>query len=170
LHSQKLILNKGRYEMTMMKKLTAMAVGALALVAAGSAQAGDNKFFAGPTAGAGFAGGPTMGLNGGYEFSKYGRVEATYDHMFMTSSYNMDVLGMNLVGQIPTGTFVTPYALAGMGYQWQNGINQGMFNVGAGLRMEVTKQFDVDLRYRYIQGLYNQTNNNFVGIGTTFKF
>ena len=155
--------------MSIMNKISVVGA-ALAMMVASAASAQDNKFFAGPTVGAGFAGGPTLGLNGGYEFHKYGRLEATYDHMFMTSSWNMDTLGMNLIGQIPTGTFVTPYALVGMGYQWQNGINQGNWTVGGGVRAEVTKNFDIDLRYRYIQGMWNQTNNNFVGIGTNFKF
>lgn len=155
-----------------MKKICVMAVAALAVAgAASAANAQDNSnFFAGPTVGAGFGGGVTMGLQTGYEFSKYGRVEGTYDHMFMNGPWNLDNLGMNLIGQIPTGTMATPYALAGLGYQWQNGINQGVWNVGAGVRMSVTKQFDIDLRYRYIQGMWNQTNNNFVGIGTNFKF
>lgn len=154
-----------------MKKISLMAVAALAMVGTVStAKAQDKNIFVGPTVGAGFGGGPTMGLQAGYEFSKYGRVEATYDHMFMTSSWNLDNLGVNLIGQLPTGTIATPYVLAGLGYQWQNGINQGMWNVGAGVRMGVTKQFDIDLRYRYIQGMWNQTNNNFVGIGTNFKF
>ena len=155
--------------MSIMKKISVMGA-ALAMFVASSAIAQDNKIFAGPTVGAGFGGGPTLGLNAGYEFHKYGRVEATYDHMFMTSSWNVDNVGGNLIGQIPTGTFVTPYALVGAGYQWQNGINQGVWNVGAGVRAEVTKNFDIDLRYRYIQGFWNQTNNNFVTIGTTFKF
>lgn len=155
--------------MSILKKISVVGA-ALAMMFASAASAQENKFFAGPTVGAGFAGGPTLGLNGGYEFHKYGRVEATYDHMFMTGPWNLDTLGMNLIGQIPTGTFVTPYALAGLGYQWQNGINQGNWTVGGGLRAEVTKNFDIDLRYRYIQGMWNQTNNNFVGIGTNFKF
>ena len=156
-----------------MKKLTTFVAAVATLFAASVASAQDapaSKFFAGPSVGAGFGGGPVMGLNGGYEFHKFGRVEMDYDHMFMTSSYNLDQLSGNLIGQLPTGTMATPYALVGLGYQWQNGVNQGVWNVGGGVRMNVTKSLDLDLRYRYIQGMYNQTNNNFVGIGSTFKF
>jgi opacity protein-like surface antigen len=57
-----------------------------------------------------------------------------------------------------------------MGYQWQNGVNQGIWNVGGGARVEVNRVVDLDLRYRYVQGMTNQVNNNLVTLGTTFKF
>ena len=155
----------------MMKLITTVAIGML-LATSATAQTlmKEDKFFAGPNIGAGFGGGPTMGVNGGYEFHKNGRLEAIYDHMFMPGTNNLDQLGGNVILQVPTSGYMTPYALTGIGYQWQNGINQGMWNVGAGARLAVTNHMDLDLRYRYVQGFYNQSSNNLVGLGTTFKF
>jgi opacity protein-like surface antigen len=155
-------------------KISVLAIAAIA--AAGSAYAQEvkpeYKWFAGPSIGAAFGNdGVNLGVNGGYEVNKYLRLEGTYDHVFNSGPWSIDNLAANIVGQyrIPR-TLITPYALAGMGYQFQNGINQGVWNVGGGVRVDLSPRVDMDVRYRYIQGMYYQTNTNLVTVGSTIKF
>jgi len=42
--------------------------------------------------------------------------------------------------------------------------------VGGGLRVELAKGVDLDARYRYVQGMWNQNNQNAVSVDTIFKF
>ena len=154
-----------------MKKLMIAAIAAVAMIST-SAVAQDKKWFAGPNLGGAFGNdGVALGVNGGYEVNKYFRLEGTYDHVFNTGPWSIDNLAGNLVGQyrIPK-TLVTPYALVGMGYQFQNGINQGVWNVGGGIRVDLSPRVDMDVRYRYIQGMWNETNTNLVTVGSTIKF
>lgn len=158
-----------------MNKFYTFAAGAVALVISSGATAQEVKpasfAYAGPTVGAVFNQGAALGVNGGYQVNRYFRVEGEYDHVFNLVPYALDQLAGNAIVQYPiAGTKVTPYVLAGMGYQWQNGVNQGIWNVGGGSRVEVNKGVDLDLRYRYVQGMTNQVNNNLVTLGTTFKF
>lgn len=159
-----------------MNKFFNFAAGAVALVLSSiTAQAQEVKpasyVYAGPTVGAAFNQGAALGVNGGYQVNRYFRVEGEYDHVFNLVPYALDQLAGNAIVQYPiAGTKLTPYALVGVGYQWQNGVNQGVWNVGGGSRIEINRGVDLDLRYRYVQGMTNLVNNNFVTVGTTFKF
>ena len=153
-----------------MKKFIGVIAGAFALLAATSVQAQDKNWFAGPNVGATWTQGAQLGFNGGYQVNKYFGVETVYDHVFNAANA-LDQVGANLVLGYPvSGTKLTPYALTGLGYQWQGGINQGIWNVGGGVKVELAKDVDMDVRYRYVQGMYNQTNANMVTLGTTFRF
>jgi len=154
-----------------MKKyvLTTAVAAALAMVASPVA-AQDKKWFAGPTVGSTWTHGTALGFDGGYQVNKYLAVETAYDRVFNTAS-PIDLWSANMVAGYPIDrTKVKPYALAGLGYQWQWNANQGVWSVGGGVKVELAKGVDLDARYRYVQGLWNQNNQNVVSIGTIFKF
>lgn len=158
--------------MTKNTLLAALAlVGTVATCSTASAQ--DKSWYAGPTLGATFNSGTSAGLNVGKQLNDYVRLEADYDHGFNPVASTTDTLAGNGILQYKiSGTKLTPYALAGAGYQWQNGgVNQGVWNVGGGTRVDLTTGVDLDVRYRYVQGLTNATiSSSVVTFGTTFKF
>lgn len=153
------------------KMLLAAAVAAsLSLAGTAVAQDSGKKWFAGPTVGSTWTQGSNLGFNGGYQINKYLAAETTYDHVF-NSANAIDLWAANMVAGYPiSGTKLTPYALAGLGYQWQWNANQGVWNVGGGTKIELASGVDMDVRYRYVQGMWNQQNENVVSVGFGFKF
>ena len=155
-----------------MKKLFAVAAAIAVLAVAGSASAQDKKWFAGPTVGSTWTQGSNLGFNGGYQINQYFGLEANYDHVFnQWGNAPIDLMSGNVVAGYPiAGTKLTPYVLAGLGYQFQWNANQGVFNVGGGTKINLAKDIDMDVRYRFVQGFSNQQNENIVTVGTAFKF
>ena len=158
-----------------MKKFAFIAAAVAALALAAPAEAQDAKqysWFAGPTVGSTWTQGSNLGFNGGYQINKYFAVEANYDHVFnQWGNAPIDLMTGNLVVGYPlTATKLTPYVLAGLGYQFQWNANQGVFNVGGGTKIALAKDIDMDVRYRYVQGMSNQQNENIVSLGFGFKF
>lgn len=155
-----------------MKKMLLVAAAAAAVSFAGTASAQDSgkKWFAGPTVGSTWTQGSNLGFNGGYQINRYLAAETTYDHVF-NSANAIDLWAANVVAGYPIpGTKLTPYALAGLGYQWQWNANQGVWNVGGGTKIALASGVDMDVRYRYVQGMWNQQNENIVSVGFGFKF
>ena len=151
-----------------MKKLAVIAAAAALLSTPALAQ--DPKWFAGPTVGSTWTQGSNLGFNGGYQVNKHLGFETNYDHVFNAVNA-IDLATTNVVVGYPIeGTKVTPYALTGLGYQWQTNANQGVWNVGGGLKVDVAKDVVLDTRYRYVQGMWNQQNENVVSVGAVFKF
>jgi opacity protein-like surface antigen len=126
----------------------------------------------------------TIGAVGGYEWNRYFRTEATFDYTSKekpTTTKSGETVFANAVVQYPVGFGVTPYAFAGTGYGF-NGWGKGksavvddakaLYNVGAGARYELSKNLELDGRYRYIQSYegvkYN--NNNIFSVGANYKF
>lgn len=159
-----------------MKNIFALAAASLVMMTTFDATAQEVRsssyVYAGPTIGAALnQGALAIGALGGYQVNRYVRGEANFDHVVSTQPYSSKYLTGNVIVQYPiSGLRVTPYALTGLGYQWQNGLNQGVWNVGGGMRTAVTPNTDLDLRYRYLQGMTNQANENVVTMGTTFRF
>ena len=156
-----------------MKKTLLAALAAAALSAApAAAQDKQYHWWAGPTVGSTWTQGSNLGFNGGYQINKYFGVEANYDHVFnQWGNAPIDLATGNLVVGYPlTATKLTPYLLAGLGYQFQWNANQGVFNVGGGTKIDIAKDINMDVRYRYVQGMSNQQNENVVSLGFGFKF
>ena len=159
-----------------MKNIFALAATSLAMIAPLNVMAQESRptsyVYAGPAVGAALnQGSLDIGALTGYQYNRNGRLEASYDHVVRLMPYSSDTLMGNAIFQYPISSVkMTPYALAGLGYQWQNGVNQGVWAVGTGVRTEVTSRTDLDLRYRYVQGMYNQASENVVTVNTTFKF
>lgn len=111
-----------------------------------------------------------INVRGGWEFSPYARLEANYDYSYNTySPFTTNTVTGNLIGQYRFGS-VVPYVLAGVGYRWSGFSDQFVYNFGGGVRYEITRQVEADLRYRYIADNDNRYNQNVVTLGLNYKF
>lgn len=116
----------------------------------------------------------TVGAVAGYEFNQYFRAEGTYDHYFGKSNpvgpnVVQDAIALNAVGQYSFGA-VTPYALAGVGYRWSDVKNEGIYNLGVGLRYALTERVELDGRYRFVSDFENKRTDNVFTAGLNVKF
>ena len=115
---------------------------------------------------------PSIGVLGGYQYNRNFGAELTYDYFFQGNGANagQTVFANGVAGYPIAGTIFTPYALAGVGYGWEQFGNTGLFNVGAGLRTRITSSFDFDVRYRYINSWEGNRQANVVTGGINYKF
>ena len=113
----------------------------------------------------------TGGLTGGYEVNDFVRVEGNYDysHSDQVSNRNHIVTG-NVIGQYKIGFGLVPYALAGVGYRWNDLKDEAVWNVGGGVRYDIARNIEADLRYRYIADFDRVRENNVVTLGVNYKF
>jgi len=123
-----------------------------------------------------------LGGVAGYQWNKYLRTEATLDYNTKaapTTTKTGETVFANAVVGYPVGFGVTPYLLAGVGYGWGSwdkavGTNseRTLYAIGGGVRYDITKAFEIDGRYRYIDGLTTQKfdNNHVVTVGVNYKF
>ena len=111
-------------------------------------------------------------VRGGWEFSEYARVEANYDYTWSElSAARSHTVTTNLIGQYKIGYLpVTPYVLAGVGYRWSGIKDEAVYNVGGGVRYDVTSNIEVDGRYRYVSDKDRKRDSNVVSIGANYKF
>jgi hypothetical protein len=111
-------------------------------------------------------------VRGGWEFSEYARVEGNYDFAWSERSADRShTVTTNLIGQYKIGYVpVTPYVLAGVGYRWTGVKDEPVYNVGAGVRYDITSNIEVDGRYRYITDKDRKRDSNVVSIGANYKF
>jgi opacity protein-like surface antigen len=136
--------------------------------------ASEGGFYAGANAGlARTENDATFGASLGYQFNKYLRAEGTYDYRYnednsRTKLSSSTALG-NLIVQYPIGAF-TPYALAGAGYRWSDLKNEQVWAAGGGVRYAVTRNVEVDGRYRYIANYDNKRDNSVFTVGLNYKF
>jgi outer membrane immunogenic protein len=126
----------------------------------------------------------TIGAVGGYEWNRYFRTEATFDYTSKekpTTTKSGETVFANAVVQYPVGFGVTPYAFVGTGYgfnAWGKGKSsvvddaKALYNVGGGARYELSKNFELDGRYRYVQSYegVKYKNNNIFTVGANYKF
>jgi opacity protein-like surface antigen len=109
-------------------------------------------------------------VRAGYEFSPYVRLEANYDYGHSDiRDFRTNTVTGNLIGQYRFGS-VVPYALAGGGYRWSGIKNEAVYNVGGGVRYEMTSRFEVDARYRYVANFDNRRDENVATLGVNYKF
>ena len=109
----------------------------------------------------------SVGGNAGYEVNSYVRGEVGYD--YLNDADKTHAVTGNFIVQFPVMTF-TPYALAGVGYRWTDIKNDYVYNVGGGVRYSVTKDIELDARYRYINDFDNVKHNNVISLGANYKF
>jgi opacity protein-like surface antigen len=109
-------------------------------------------------------------LRGGFEFSPYSRVEGNYEYNWNdNSNLRSHTVTTNLIGQYRFGS-VVPYILVGGGYRWSNFKNEPVYNVGGGVRYELTTIFEVDARYRYVTDRNQIRDENVFTLGLNFRF
>ena len=121
----------------------------------------------------------TYGVRLGREFNKYVVGELSYDYSQAGSGLRSGHLMFgNAIGQyrVP-GTIFTPYVLAGIGYGTERWNDRALYNLGAGLRTEITKNAEFDVRFRHVRNFENFADNfggdraaNLVTAGLNFKF
>ena len=116
----------------------------------------------------------TVGGNAGYEVNNFARVEAGYDRLNNKSkALKGDIVTGNAIAQIPLNLFnVTPYALAGVGYKWSDAKDESIYNVGGGVRYGLTKNLELDARYRHLANFKNDkpSKNDAFTVGVNYKF
>ena len=113
-----------------------------------------------------------VGLVGGYNvyrFAGFGLAgEGTYDY----SKGDVNTVAVNSVVGYDTG-FVTPYALAGVGYRNEPHNNRNIWNYGGGVKYNLTSSIELDGRYRRTEDL--KTTRTSKGedratVGVNYKF
>jgi opacity protein-like surface antigen len=100
-----------------------------------------------------------VGLQAGYQLNRNFRVEVTYEHMWNDGNirnFNSVFVNGILQQRIPSTT-VTPYVLGGLGLEFNefrgavsDGQYRGVYNVGAGFRVGIANNLELDARYRYV--------------------
>jgi opacity protein-like surface antigen len=169
----------------MRKTLLAVAVALLATVGVASAQdiqADRTGMYVGGMIGSTPQKGAQtdLGVVAGYQLHPNARVEAAFDNLWRNTGSNGQMLMVNAVAQyrIPTSV-VTPYVLAGTGVGFNSfgttniGSAEMLYNVGAGVRFAVSRNVELDARYRYISHFNTSAANanaNMLTVGANWRF
>lgn len=163
-----------------MKKLILAAVMALGLVGVAEAQTNDRGMYVGANVGTVLQDSSKVSAGAvvGYQYNRFVRTEGTFDQIWYKNG-NGQALMANAVLSIPTGTIVTPYALLGAGVG-MNRLNTttgntsvALYNVGAGARVAVSQNIDLDLRYRHFaafESVNGRKGANMLTVGAAYKF
>ena len=115
-----------------------------------------------------------LGVKGGYELHSLFRAELAYDYNHKAVRIDgkdtpSHLVATNGVAQYKFGS-VTPYALIGGGYRMNKLKDEYIFNVGGGVRYDVAKNFEADLRYRYVADFDRVREDNILSAGFNYKF
>jgi opacity protein-like surface antigen len=112
------------------------------------------------------------GVNAGYNVTSFAAVEAAYEYQYSpVSALRSNTVYANGVGQLKVPFIpVVPYALAGVGYRLSDAKNEPVFNIGGGVKYEVTSNIDLDVRYRYVSDFDRKLHSNAVTLGAAYKF
>lgn len=114
----------------------------------------------------------------GYNFHPRVALEATLDQVFPKNGANAQTRGMvnTVLSPFHEVFGFTPYVLAGIGGQTSDirdgrNASKAVYNVGGGVKYAITKNWDADLRYRYVNTLNNTNRDtNVVSFGVNYKF
>jgi len=114
------------------------------------------------------AGDSVVGVALGMEPNKNLRVEAAYQ-------YDVDNKKNNLFAHVLPqyaipNTGLTPYVLVGVGADLESLDSRPLYVLGGGLRVEMTKTIDFDVRYRRIDNTDNTDKREVVTGGVSVKF
>lgn len=121
--------------------------------------------------------GSTFVLGGGlgYKFNDHLRTDARVDYAGIGNS-NHDfgsVLG-NVYFDIPTGSVLTPYVGAGIGYGWSDdhGDNESgvTYALMAGVEVNITDNVSANVGYRFRQIINSDTYTNEALVGLRYSF
>lgn len=119
----------------------------------------------------------TLGVAGGLEVFGFGPLgigaEVTYDVTKKDSvGYQSDAFGNAILSYKIDGIGVTPYALIGAGYRWDDVAgDEAKYNWGGGLNFTLSQTMDLDIRVRRISSMDgNAPDNDKATLGVKFKF
>lgn len=115
-------------------------------------------------------------LTVGYQATRNIAIEAVVSQNYGTGAQNDGQTGfINAVVGMPVGP-ITPYALVGVGA----GIGgagdadkdaEGLWNVGAGVAYNITRNWQLDARYRYVDAIATTREaEHAVSLGVNYKF
>jgi len=115
-----------------------------------------------------------LGVRGGYEFNNLFRAEVAYDYQHEavtvgTKTSPSHLVATNGIAQYKFGP-VIPYVLGGVGYRSNKLKDEVVASAGAGVRYPVAKNFEADLRYRYVADFDRVREDNIFAAGFNYKF
>jgi hypothetical protein len=118
------------------------------------------------------------GLVVGRNINSQFAVEATFDYYFKKDSHKENHRGTVNAVYTPVDLFgFRPYALAGVGEEARNfevvkkGDARAIYNLGAGVKYAVSKDWETDLRYRFAKDWAGKDHDsNVVTFGVNYKF
>ena len=115
---------------------------------------------------------PSLGVVGGRQITNNLAVEATYDYFLERNGVGsgQSVFVNGVAGYRIPNTMFTPYVLAGTGYGFDSLGDRTLYNVGAGVRADVTRSLSLDVRYRHMNNWDNDNRMNVVTGGINFRF
>lgn len=115
-------------------------------------------------------------LTVGYQATRNIAVEAVLSQTYGTGAQNDGQTGfVNAVVGMPVGP-ITPYALVGLGAGVGGAGNadkdaEGLWNVGAGVAYNITRNWQLDARYRYVDAIAaTRDAEHAVSLGVNYKF
>lgn len=121
----------------------------------------------------------SVGAVAGWNALPFFAVEGTYDLSRADNKVRGDwnysnTVAVNAVPQYKVpGINVTAHALGGVGYKWNTqAADYAVYNVGGGVKYELTKSLDVDARYRRIDAVDSKKGSpeDRVTAGVNYKF
>lgn len=117
-------------------------------------------------------------LSLGYEINKYLAVEAAVDYNYKNSNAHLDAgqtAFVNMIAGYPVGR-LQPYVLAGTGAGFNGSGDhhkntEALWNVGGGVAYNVTRNWQIDARYRHIDAWQgNRHAEQAFSLGVNYKF
>jgi opacity protein-like surface antigen len=121
----------------------------------------------------------TIGAVAGWNVLPFLAVEGTYDLSRaddkVRGNWNYgNTVAVNVVPQYKVpGTDLTVYVLGGVGYKWNTqAADYSVYNVGGGVKYDLTSSIEVDARYRRIDAIDPKkgTTEDRITAGVNYKF
>lgn len=117
----------------------------------------------------------TLGL--GYQINRFLAAEVTGDFSYANLNRNSgQAFFANVRASLPTGTAVTPYLVGGVGvgingYGNTAGNASTLFNFGGGVNYAINHNWQIDGRYRRIEGInLDRSGDNVFSVGVNYRF
>jgi opacity protein-like surface antigen len=148
---------------------------ALAFILATSVSASAQNFYAGVNAGGvvtdqyNFDAPWSFGAVLGWNLYKVGPFATAIEGTFDYDKNKTKTSVINIVPSFALGP-VTPYVLGGVGYRMSVLNDEAVYNWGGGIKYNLTKNFEVDARWRRIDNFDNNSKDDRATLGVNYKF
>lgn len=113
-----------------------------------------------------------VNVSGGYDLG-YVRLEADYDYLGKRNADAVHALTGNALFEYSFTNGFTPYVLVGAGVTFDSFADRvAVYNVGGGLRYSLTRNLDLDARYRYVDTIEKTkgSGEHIATIGVNYRF
>lgn len=117
----------------------------------------------------------TLGV--GYQFNRYLAAEVTGDFSYANATRTAgQAFFLNARASVPTGTALTPYVVGGVGvgvngYGNAAGNASTLFDFGAGMNYAINRNWQIDGRYRRIEGInLDRNGDNVFSVAVNYRF